>query len=346
MKVRHFVRSLTVLFVLLFGAGIASGMTTDTLIVTGFISQTNSSTTNTFMGNTGIGTSTPSAKLEVSGAGGYSVDLKVNGRILSSDNTSGGMWCGSGLTMFMGIAQSSEIGLYNMNWRLVADGSGHVGIGTLSPSQTLDVCGNGLIETNLTVKGSLSVGSGATYANLAVAEGQATAASGTCSHAEGDYTVASGYASHAEGDYSAASAEATHAEGFTTVASTRFAHAEGYRSQAIGDFSAHAEGYFSWASGNYGSHAEGGYTEANGVNSHAEGYNTVAGGWSSHAAGLNACANNDNAYVWSDGTTFASTTNKQFSVFATNGIRLLGGPTIVMPAGDISMGTFTNMPPQ
>jgi hypothetical protein len=39
-----------------------------------------------------------------------------------------------------------------------------------------------------------------------------------------------------------------------------------------------------------------------------------------------AYATNDNTFVWSDGTPIGSTTNKQFTVYASNGIRLLGGP--------------------
>jgi hypothetical protein len=53
---------------------------------------------------------------------------------------------------------------------------------------------------------------------------------------------------------------------------------------------------------------------------------TTASGKQSHAAGRNATATNDNTYVWSDGTETFSTTNKQFTVYAENGIRLLGGP--------------------
>jgi len=66
-------------------------------------------------------------------------------------------------------------------------------------------------------------------------------------------------------------------------------------------------------------------TSASGFASHAEGGNSVASGNYSHAAGANANATNNNTYVWSDGAYIGSTTNNQYSVYADNGIRLLGG---------------------
>ena len=66
-------------------------------------------------------------------------------------------------------------------------------------------------------------------------------------------------------------------------------------------------------------------TSASGFASHAEGGNSIASGNYSHAAGANASATNNNTYVWSDGTYVGSTTNNQYSVYADNGIRLLGG---------------------
>ena len=42
--------------------------------------------------------------------------------------------------------------------------------------------------------------------------------------------------------------------------------------------------------------------------------------------GTNATSSHVNTFVWSDGTVLASTTTNQFSAFALNGFRLLGGP--------------------
>ena len=79
-----------------------------------------------------------------------------------------------------------------------------------------------------------------------------------------------------------------------------------------------------------------------------------------HAAGKDAIASHDYSYVWSDGHATSSTSNRQYTVCATNGIRLLGGETamsavrvhgearfesgivFVAALGDISMGSFTN----
>lgn len=142
-----------------------------------------------------------------------------------------------------------------------------------------------------------------------VAEGRETVASGLYSHAEGRETVASGYRTHAEGSATVASGDSSHAEGRLTTASGIYSHAEG-RSTVASGAESHAEGYFTTASGDY---------------SHAEGRETVASGYYSHAAGYNANATNFNTYVWSDGTITSSITNKEFTVYASNGIRLLGG---------------------
>jgi hypothetical protein len=143
---------------------------------------------------------------------------------------------------------------------------------------------------------------------LRVQSGTGTA-SGANSHAEGAYTTASGANSHAEGAYTTASAENSHAENFGSTAS----------------------GWYS--------HAEGGNTTASGIASHAEGFATVAGGNNSHAGGQNASATNHNTFVWSDGTFFGSSTSNEFSVYAANGIRLLGGPIEGNGSG------LTNLPP-
>ena len=103
-----------------------------------------------------------------------------------------------------------------------------------------------------------------------------------------------------------------------------YAVAEGYLTSALGNCS-HAEGRASSAEGSY-SHAEGGSTTASGYYSHAEGVFTIADGYASHAAGRKAYATNDLTYVWSDNTVIGSTAEKQFTVHASNGIRLLGGP--------------------
>jgi hypothetical protein len=82
------------------------------------------------------------------------------------------------------------------------------------------------------------------------------------------------------------------------------------------NYSATASGQGSWA--NYDGTASGGASWAN--------YGGTASGEGSWAMGYGAKATNDNTFVWSDDTAIGSTTNKQFTVYAANGIRLLGGP--------------------
>ncbi len=94
------------------------------------------------------------------------------------------------------------------------------------------------------------------------------------------------------------------------LASGVFSHSEGFSTVASGA-AAHAEGSGTISAGNY---------------AHAEGAGTVAAGYASHAAGTFALATNDYTYVWSDGTEIGSTTTRQYTVYAENGIRLLGGP--------------------
>jgi len=71
--------------------------------------------------------------------------------------------------------------------------------------------------------------------------------------------------------------------------------------------------------------AEGLNSTASGNGSHAEGGSTTASGDFSHAAGSFAKATNDYTYVWSSGADFGSSTTKQYTVYAQNGTRLLGG---------------------
>ena len=191
------------------------------------------------------------------------------------------------------------------------------------------------------ISGSLDLGYSSSAGGLySFAQGDTTTASGYASQAEGYVTTASGLYTHAEGLYSVSSGTGAHAEGDSTIASGYTAHAEGYGSTAAGDYS-HSEGTYDTTANGYASHAEGGsttgaaadyahaegyLTTASGNYSHSEGYNTTASGKYSHAAGRNATASSSNTWVWSDGAGFGSTTNRQFSVYATNGIRLLGGP--------------------
>jgi hypothetical protein len=89
-------------------------------------------------GNVGIGTTSPTAKLEVAGGGGTNVDLVVNGRMRSSNND-GGLWIAS--DRFVGGHSTNKIGFWAGEWRLTVQSDGNVGIGTTSPQQKLAVDG-------------------------------------------------------------------------------------------------------------------------------------------------------------------------------------------------------------
>lgn len=117
----------------------------------------------------------------------------------------------------------------------------------------------------------------------AVALGESTKASGSCSFAEGEGTQADGSFSHAEGYYTKASGTYSHTEGYNTQANKDYSHAEGYYTKANGYYS-HAEGRDSETYGDW-SHAEGYSAKAYNRASHAEGYRTISAGSYSHAEG-------------------------------------------------------------
>src|SRR3984957_12793864 len=98
-------------------------------------------------GNVGIGTHNPGAKLEVAGGGGMSVDLVVNGRMMSNNND-GGLWVTK--DRFIGGFDTNKIGFQSSGqWRLAVLNNGNVGIGTTSPGARLDVGGGGGVSVAL-----------------------------------------------------------------------------------------------------------------------------------------------------------------------------------------------------
>lgn len=69
------------------------------------------------------------------------------------------------------------------------------------------------------------------------------------------------------------------------------------------------------------------------VGSLAQGTNSTATAPHSIALGSAAAAQHSNTFIWSDGTAIGTGTNRQFVVFAENGIYLLGGPVFGNAAG-------------
>jgi hypothetical protein len=87
----------------------------------------------TISGSVGIGTtSTAGARLGVVGSGGSTVDLTVNGRLRSGDaSNSGGLWTDGAQTQFVGQYSASTLGIYNNGaWRMLVGNSDNLSTGS------------------------------------------------------------------------------------------------------------------------------------------------------------------------------------------------------------------------
>jgi len=111
-------------------------------------------------GNVGIGTTSPSFKIDVIDTGTQlgSTGYYANSRF--SDSSNAGVFLGhndtaNGSGMIAGINKLAFL-TYGTAWgeRMIIDGSGRLGIGTTSPSAKLDVAGEALIQGRLQVTSS------------------------------------------------------------------------------------------------------------------------------------------------------------------------------------------------
>lgn len=218
----------------------------------------------------------------------------------------------------------------NESW---AEGPGSVAFGRLTRSAGTNTATFGS-QTRAGKNNSAAFGSKTkATGNASLATGRETTASGLGSAAFGIKTVAWGTNSVAFGVQTKASKNNSAAFGRLTVAG-------GHNSVAFGDQS---------RAGGVNSAAFGFDTRAGGGASVAVGRQTIAGGARSFAGGQLARAQHANSFVWSDGTKetpyndgdyIVSSRMNEFTVYASGGIRLLGGPVTIEPAGDLSMGAF------
>ena len=272
-------------------------------------------------GNVGIGTGTPSFRLDVSGSGRFTDNLTVTGSLNVTAGVTGsllGTASFASTASFATLAQTAN----TASFVLQAVSASYVLQAVSASFATLAQTANtaSFVQTAQTASYVLNAVSAsfATSASRAVSSSFATTASFalnggggaafpftgsaqisgsltlvgnqiiTGSLSQGLFADASGVGSHAEGNLTTAIGNYSHAEGIGTTTSGFYAHAEGVDNTAWGQGS-HAEGDSTYAYGD-GSHAEGNGTISSGSFSHAEGQLTTSSGSFSHAEGENTIA--------------------------------------------------------
>ena len=131
-------------------------------------------------GNVGIGTTSPSAKLQVAGTTTYNSDSTQTLRVCDAADVSKGIHIGYDTTVDAGIIQAGDFGVSYRNLALNPN-AGNVGIGTTSPSSKLHVAGNSTfiggneVTTNLYIHATNTAGAPARTAciNMKGYEGRA-----------------------------------------------------------------------------------------------------------------------------------------------------------------------------
>ena len=225
-------------------------------------------------GSVGLGTPSPSEKLDVVGNVNYSNALKVNGSfgtagyLLTSQAGGVNTWTDPA-TLSSGLEFITEGA--NSGWRFIGANAANYG----------DI---GVNAVDLSYSSSASTTNGAT-GDYSTAMGFDATASGAASTAMGQTTIASGYASTAMGYATNADGDYSTAMGYGTTADGDLSTAMGDNSTASGDYST-AMGEVTFATGDY-STAMGERTMAIGDHSTAMGERTTAYSYSEMAVGSN-----------------------------------------------------------
>ncbi len=285
--------------------------------------------------NVGIGTSTPSAKLDVNGQIKIQGGTPGSGKILTSDASGLATWQLPGADSQWA---SNGANIFNKN-------SGNVGIGISTPKARLHVADSAVVfsavgDTSITnfnnkppiegsgrrmmwypERGAFRAGGVASTNWNSDSIGAYSVAMGWDTKAKGSNAVSFGHFTTASGNSSTAMGFSTTASGVGSIALGGFTDATGITSTAMGDHSlasgdqSTSMGRFSVASG-LASTAMGFQTVASGDYSTAIGAGTNANGIASIAMGFNTAANGDRANSMGSVTTangFASLVIGQYN---------------------------------
>ena len=310
-------------------------------------------------GNVGIGTTTPSEKLDVNGnihaAGDICTDL-AGGKCLSAATGGSSLWTDAGAYIYANNATSVIIAdsgtpVSGAGTRMMwvpaksAFRAGYVGgaqwddanIGSYSTAMGRNTTASGYSSTAM---GYGTTASGA----YATAMGIWTTASGAYSTAMGNQTTASGYYSTAMGGYTTASGSRSTAMGYFTTASGAYSTAMGRNTTASGWYST-AMGYYATTtdSGIY-STAMGYKTMASATSSTAIGNGAEASGIASTAMGHYTTASADYSTAMGAITTASGDYSTAMGIFTTAsgpGSTAMGGITIASGFYSTAMGYST-----
>lgn len=297
-------------------------------------------------GNTGIGTSTPGAKLHVVGDVQIVDGNQSNGKVLTSDANGVASW------------QTPSVGSSNTLDGAYDEGGKGAGRMITADSGAVHISGeDGLKITGAYGSGEAINESGAGTRfmfNPLTSSLRAGTVSDTQWNVDsvGDYSIGLGYDAKATNNYSTAIGRNVIASGQYSTAIGDGARALGEGAVGIGS-NADAIGHFSFASGS-GTNANNPGSVAMGVSSNANGYGAVAIGVSNYAYGDRSLALGDNSAAysyaetvlgrWSEGYVANSTTtwdaaDRILAVGNGTGAGSRSNAMVILKNGNIGIGT-------